>query len=76
MSIKEKTLKFMETAFEIAVEIGENEVTIKTHDGCMRGVIETQKEIYLQKVQEIAGDIQVSIGPCDYGLSIDLWQEL
>ena len=76
MSKQAKISKFMETAFEIAVEIGENEMTVKTHDGNIWANIETQKEIYLKKVQDIAGDIQVTISVCDYGLNIHLWQEL
>lgn len=76
MSIKEKTSKFMDTAFAIAVEIGENEVTIKTHDGKMYGEIQTRQEINLRKVQEIAGDIQVTIGSCEYGLYISMHQKL
>jgi hypothetical protein len=76
MSIKEKTLNFMEIAFEIAVETGENEVTIKTCNGILHANIQTNREIYLKKVQDIAGDIQVTISSCDYGLNIYLYQEL
>lgn len=76
MSIKEKTSKFMDTALAIAVETGENEVTIKTCNGILHANIQTNREIYLKKVQDIAGDIQVTIRRRDYGLNIYLYQEL
>ena len=76
MSIKEKTLKFMEIAFEIAVEIGENEVNIKYRDGKMYGEIQTKQEINLHRVAELTGEISCTIITCDYGLELLLSQKL
>lgn len=74
--LKEKKSKFMAIALELAEEIGENEVTITRYPETISGYIRTRKDIRLQKVKEIVGDISTTITVDEDFLEIRMGAEL